>query len=58
MAEDEQEEIVQVDRNSELLDYESMYSGDDEIEHYRAIIPYTFQYEALLKVLGGGLSLR
>lgn len=58
LAEDDQEEIIQVDRKRDLIGYEAIHSDDDEIEYYRAIIPSTFQYEAVLKAVGSGLSFR
>ena len=60
LAEDDQEEVLQVARKKDFLGYEPIHSDsdDEEIEYYRAIIPSTFQYQAVLKAVGSGLSFR
>ena len=56
-AEDDDIEIEPA-RKKDIIGFEPIHDDNDEIECYRATISNTFQYQAIIKTVGNGLSFR
>jgi hypothetical protein len=55
-SDDEDQQNIQSDKKKVLIGFEPMTTDDDEVDYYWAIISLSFQYKAVLKSVGNGLS--
>jgi hypothetical protein len=55
-SDDEDQQNIQSDKKKDLIGFELLTTDDNEVDYYRAIISLSFQYKAVLKSVGNGLS--
>ena len=56
LADDDEETTIEVTKSEKLIGFEPMHNEDDEIQYYRAIVPNSFQFDAVIKTIAKGLS--
>ena len=56
MAHDDEETTNETAKKEKLIGFEPIHNEDDEIQYYWAIVPNSFQYDAVIKTIAKGLS--
>ena len=54
LADDDKETSIQATKKEKLIGFERMQNEDDEIQYYQAIVPNSFQYDAVMKTIAKG----
>ena len=54
LADDDEETSIQATKKEKLIGFEPMQNEDDEIQYYQAIVPNSFQYDAVIKTIAKG----
>ena len=54
LTDDDEETTIEATKKEKLIEFEPLYHEDDEIQYYQAIVPNSFQYDALTKKLQKG----
>ena len=56
LAYDDEGTTIEATKKEKLIGFEPTHNEDDKVQYYQAIVPNSFQYDAVIKTIAKGLS--